>query len=208
MYNTEQMLTRLGLPNSATAAIVFVGDQIRNSGNMIDTAVEVINKITGVKRHYTDPFIALMTAQAVVKSMITDGDAFDPLTAIPIAELYANKFRSTPAHRWLFEQDSATVTDFTLSKQVGGVTVEVHASGKRKKGGGKLIAEALYRKYVLEAEVPVSSKEFVQILLTEGEFASKLGAITYSGNCKKVLGGEYRKDPKKAKVVPNENNDV
>lgn len=188
MYNAQQVMTRLGLPNSPTAAVVIVGDTCRDDRDTIGTAVKWIEDITGVRRSFTDKFLATMTAQACAEAMVRAGDTFDPLLAIIAAEDRASKFRNNPKNRFLFEQDSGTVTSFTVTKEVSGINIEVKANGKIKKGGKNIAADALYLQHVINGGMSFS--DYKKELINQLDMSAP-GASTYAQNARSKYNKEH-----------------
>lgn len=164
MFNTAQVLMRLDLPNNATSAVVYMGDLIRRAKDTCQASTDMIFKITGLTRKFTDEHVALMTAQALVELMIKSGDDFDPSLGLMAAELRANKFRNNPANSFLFVRGEK-IAAMTVTKEVGGVTVEVKANGKVKKGGKQDSSYGLYVEHVINGGM--ESKDFLLVLQKE-----------------------------------------
>lgn len=188
MFNTQHVLDKLDLPNSPTAAVVAVGERCRDRGEA--EAARIIGIIVPgpwEPADGDDAFVVRMTAQALVEAMVRAGESFDPTMAIILAGERARKFRNNPANKFMFEQDVGTVKDFTVTKDVAGVKVEVKADGKIKKGGKQEAADALYQEHVVNGGK--SSSEFLEVLMKQLDM-TKAGARTYMYNSKKKHEGK------------------
>lgn len=179
MYNSQQVIERLHLPTSPTAAIVMVGDICR-SGNSISASVDWIRKITGIETSFTDKFIAIMTAQAVVETMIKEGDNFDPQLAIITGEQRATRLRNNPKNKCYF--DYGPVRTETEVEQV--VKQEKPKAEKR-------VPRSEQAKRIIIAN-PGKTQEELVMLVTAADLGIAPGAVkTYVRDICKGLESKY-----------------
>jgi hypothetical protein len=191
MINAKALLRALHInQDSPTRAIQEVRTKVEESLTPINEANGIIYDITGVQKSYKDVRYAMHIAQAVVIAAITH-ESFDPDEIIYAAEDAEEKLRKDQP--WMFvESGHYNVSTAGKSEQVAfvqglDVKVAVSESGKIKKGGKQVLTEALYKKYMLEADVPLTNVEFVAMLVKDAGM-TKGGANTYAGNLKKKLG--------------------
>jgi hypothetical protein len=163
---------------------------IEDANDPLAKANELIFQILGVKVTYEDEakarYIAMAVAEGSWKAnhQIEDESAF-----LSACEARIDAFIADPINAFFFAKPAYTPSQGEL-KQVAttvDVQVEVKADGKIKKGGREVIAEALWKKHVLEATTPLSNQEFIALLMKESGMG-KPGARTYAYNCKKTLG--------------------
>jgi hypothetical protein len=191
MINAKALLRALRInEDSPTRAIQEVRAKVEGSATPLNEANGIIFDITGVQKNYKDVRYAMHIAQAVVIAAITH-ESFDPDETIYAAEDAEDKLRKD--HDWMFvESGHYDVSTAGKSEQVAfieglDVKVAVNADGKLKKGSKGVLAVELYKKHMLEAETPLTNKEFVAILVAQADF-TKSGASTYAYNLKTKFG--------------------
>ncbi len=204
MINSEVVLNRLNIPsNSPTLAVSTVGERLRMlpPHDAIKESVVLIETITNKKPSFEDSFVAVMTAQSIIHMLVQQGDGFDAEVALTVAEHRAHNIRNAPNNKWMFEQEVSVISPSTVQvehKLIADIEVEFKPNGKMKKGEGQRVTEILYKRHVLDAEVPMTQVEFQHLLMDKMKL-SHPHARTYSGNVKTKLGGEYAKPAPKAK---------
>jgi hypothetical protein len=191
MINAKALLRALRInQDSPTRAIQEVRAKVEESLTPLNEANGIIFDITGVQKNYKDVRYAMHIAQSVVIAAITH-ESFDPDEIIYAAEDAEDKLRKD--QDWMFvESGHYDVSTAGKSEQVAfieglDVKVAVNADGKLKKGSKGVLAVELYKKHMLEAETPLTNKEFVAILVAQADF-TKSGASTYAYNLKTKFG--------------------
>lgn len=126
-------------------------------------------------------------AQAAVEVAIKQKCKVDDVEdLLALAHDRTERFMLDPSHQYFFAHDEGSKT--AASQQVAvaegiDVQVEVKSDGSLKKGAKGVLAEALFRKHMLEAATPLTNKQFVEILVKEAQM-TKSGANTYAYNLK------------------------
>ena len=178
-----------GNPISDVREIITKSD---NEAQRIETAKNIIKQAIGVDSMFDNAYIAIHTAQGVVDTVIknkggTGGETPDQLLVRSLFN--ATKMVNDPKKAWMYLSDEKlrpNVEVKTVVKDLD-VQVAVRADGKIKKGGNAIVVEALYRKYVLDAVVPMDNGQFKKLLMKELSF-SEAGSSTFSYNVRKKLG--------------------
>lgn len=192
MINAKKTLLHLRInQDSPTRAIQEVRTKVEGSLTPLNEANGIIYDITGIQKEYKDVRYAMHIAQAVVIAAIMH-ETFDPEETIYAAEDAAEKLRKEQG--WMFvETGHYNVSTAGKSEQVAfveglDVKVAVNADGRLKKGSKGTLAEALWKKHMLNCEGdPIANKDFVALLVKEADF-TKSGASTYSYNMKQKFG--------------------
>lgn len=205
MLDVRPALARFGISTtSAMQAVQQVRIHIEDAGetHRIERTNELLEKVLGVRLNPVDinnkpvgtPYAYAMTiAQAAVESVIKQEGQIDNVEELMTnAVKRADKFITTPKHKWLFavaEGTSVATTDVAVAAGVE-LKVAVKADGKIKKGGKELLAAELYKKYVASLNgAPYANQAFIAILVKELGM-TKDGASTYNYNMKKKHGGQ------------------
>ena len=192
MISARATLTHYGFTiTSPLRAIQEVRSKIEAAKNPLDEATGLIHNIIGLEQKFDDIKTAINVTQEIVLTYI-ENDSYDEDLALSQAIKKAAAMRVSPNTSWCFaKSDTSTKRGETVSAVLDGIDtqVAVKADGTRKKGSGQILAVELYKKYVINVEVPASNKEFVQILINQLGM-SKAGANTYAGNMKKQFAVE------------------
>lgn len=155
-------------------------------------AAKLIKGILSMDVEFDDDRVALSTAQAIVETIVkAGGEIGDEVELYAHALDRANTIIHKPANSWMYfyEKENTMGTVATTTKSVEGTnaSVEIKADGKIKRGGKQVIADALFKKHVLDSETPCDNACFVKILMKEAGM-SLPGARTYAHNCRKAAG--------------------
>jgi hypothetical protein len=203
VLNVNVALRHLDInPNSVMRAVQEVRLHIEERGTEPSEAISFMQRVFGTAPSYAEvheqkmcsPFVyAVTVAQAMTEAAIKQHGQIDNDT-LPLLLANAKKRAEgvimKPENRCMYaEAESVTggnTTSAAVAKSVDTV-VEVKASGEIKKGGKQILAEALYRKHVLDTPSPLTNQEFIKVLIAEAQM-TKGGATTYAFNLKKKLG--------------------
>jgi hypothetical protein len=177
---------------SPVHAIQQVRTQVGDAKRPLDEAAKIIFNIIGATVKFTDVKTALHVTQHIVLTYVTN-ESYDEELAMSEAMKKANSMRTSKDTEWCFAKpDAATRAGETTASVIDGIEtqVAVNKDGSIKKGGKQVLATEMYKKYVLEAEAPITSKAFVAMLVSQVGM-SKSGASTYSYNMRTKLGGTF-----------------
>lgn len=185
-YNVAARELRI-TTTSAVNAVIEVGDRLRDSQTPVELAKDMVFKVTGQAVTFTNKFVAMLTAQYLIEQLVKHKELFKADIALAVALQRAEAFYTNPNNQFHFAETkvggySAAATE---TKVVAGVSVEVKADGKFKKGGKQAIAFEMYRKHVIDGGM--ENKQFVELLMSELQM-SKAGATTYLYLVKKQHG--------------------
>jgi hypothetical protein len=129
-----------------------------------------------------------VTSLAVIEAVVKcEGVIADEAVLYAQAVERAEKHMKAPANRWMYVKAVDETNPVTTNIEEAGVAVVIKNDGKIKRGGKAVIAEALFKKHVLESETPCDNKCFVEILMKHGQF-TLAGARTYAHNLRKANG--------------------
>lgn len=195
MLNPLHSLERLNIrTDSVLSAIQDTRNMITSDVNVVEKAKVVIENILGIpadidnKHVYLDHYVVIV-AQHIVQTVVNaKGEIKDPLIALDLAKIYADKYIANPNNQFHFAKVETVDTSVNKAVVKGIDTkVAVRRDGKIKKGGKQVLAAELYKKYVLESSTPLDNQGFIAVVMKELDM-SKAGATTYAYNCKKQLG--------------------
>jgi hypothetical protein len=190
MLNVTHTLEKLEIPMTSVAGAIQATREILGE-DTIKSAAKFIKNILSLDTKFTDADEARITAFAVIEAIVrTNGEVADEDELLKAAVARANKHLNNPDNAWMYvKAETSTVTAPTAVTEIAeaGVSVAVKADGKIKRGGKAVIAEALFKKHVLESETPCDNACFVKILIEHGQFTLS-GARTYAHNLRKQYG--------------------
>jgi flavin-binding protein dodecin len=190
MLNTQQVFERLQLGTSRVTAVQAIREAIEDAADPKAKAEEIIFQVLGVKATYDDAQKARYVAMAVGEDAWKANHAIDDEnTFLHACEARIDAFMANPRNTFIFVKPAYQAVQGEM-KQVAktvDIQVEVKKDGSIKKGGREAIAQALWKKHVLEATTPLSNQEFIALLMKESGMG-KPGATTYAYNCRKELG--------------------
>lgn len=176
---------------SVVKAVQEVRVLVEESNDPTGAAHEIIKCFTVEPAKTNDPIEARIMAQYLVQQAIQRGESYDPIGMYEAAqERVAQMYREWPH---AFTGDAPSYAPVYTKKEVEGIQVQVHDSGKLKKGGKQIIAKALYDK-----NLGKSNAELITIFMKELDM-SKAGATTYLYNQKKAAGVKPGKRGRKSK---------
>lgn len=207
MINIIPALNHLGI-NSASAvhAVAQLRDAIEQSAEAqrVDATVQLCTTIFGSAPSFvsldlkvaTELEWAVTIAQYALQEAITAGGEVGD-----VPELFARATERAAKiignHKWMY-----TAAQAVAPAAEGEAIVAKREDGTIKKGGKDVASQALYKKHVLETTEPMTSQQFVALLMSELQM-TKSGANTYAFNVRKKLGGEYAARVKKQAVDPS-----
>lgn len=171
------------VPRAVEGVRIFIGDDVRK-------ASKLLKDIIGVDVKFDDTARACKTLQSLIGDIVKHNCQFDDgVMLLNDAKAYADVFVSNPHNTWMFAEKEPDITaskEIETTAVVEGIEtkVAIHASGKIKKGGKQILADALYKKYVIEASTPMEVKTFKKLLVKEVQLTTS-GANTYYNNLKK-----------------------
>lgn len=186
MVNAKSVLAKMNINGqSYLGAIQEVRDMIDTAPDKLAKAASLLFDIAGVHADFANINEAVCIVQTVTEAAVRN-EMFDPELAVDFGRSRYARLRKEQA--WLYASGEAAVLKNEQVVVEGIDTkVEVNANGKIKKGGKQILAAELYKKYVLDADVPLDNKQFIEVLVRDLGM-SKAGATTYAWNCRKQQG--------------------
>lgn len=188
MLNISHSLERMGIrAHSRLAAVQDIRKMIQEEGKDVPALIETLIGI----RHgdFATEDQAILTVQYIVDEAVrNDGNVEDAEIVLADAIRKVHKLETRPDMQWMHARAASKVEE-GVQEQVSDlveVTVAVKEDGSIKKGGRQVLAQALYQKYVVDAEVKPTNKEFKEMLVKECGM-TMAGASTYAYNCDKDL---------------------
>lgn len=180
--------------DSPLRAVQQVREKIINSKTPLNEAVGLVLEITGLAKEKEILSGDVATAIHIVQHLVltfVNNESYDEDHAWD--EAVKRDVAVRKELPWAFEKADA-VANFgeTTSAVIEGIDVQVavNKDGSIKKGGKQVLTNELYKKHVLEAATPVTSKQFTALLVSQLGL-SKSGASTYSYNARKLNGGAF-----------------
>ena len=164
-----------------------IRDCITNASNPVNRAQSIVRAITSIDAKLPDIETAIPFTQYVAKAAVeADEELKDHQPIIDRAfERVSKLFKK---HPWSAPRvETQTASPVVAVCDGIDVKVEVKADGTVKKGGKKILTEALYKLHVLNAEKPASNQEFIAVLMKELN-VTKACATTYNYNARKEFG--------------------
>ena len=168
-----------------TESVVQMVQQIRThiikSADPITKAKQLIFKITDIDVKIPDVETAVPLAQFVAKASLEE-EVCDFPDIIERAFSYVSELFKK--HPWSAPKVASQTNGPVVSVCEGiDVKVEVKADGSLKKGAKRILADELYKKYML-VTTPLTNQQFIAILMKELKM-TKAGSTTYAYDCKK-----------------------
>jgi len=192
MLNVSHVLKHLNISQTSVAmATSEVGQLVRNSAVPMETARMFVNDVLSLPVIFDEPIYAGLVCKHIIKFVVDnecviDIDSVDEI--LENAQVYATEYCNNPANSYMWAELDETINSDAGHKQVAtGIEtkVAVKSDGKIKKGGKQILAAEMYKKFVIDAEIPLINQEFIALLMKELDM-TKAGATTYSYNCKKA----------------------
>lgn len=191
MLNVTHAMERMELSmTSVTKAIQTVREICDDSSDKCKAAAKIIQSLISKEVKFDNDDVARVTAQAVVEAIVKCNGEIDNEDELYAAACdRAHKHINKPENRWMYFYEKEGTSAPLETKEIEGVDlkVEVKADGKIKRGGKQQIAEALFKKHVVDSTEPCDNACFVKILMKEAGM-SLAGARTYAHNCRKAAG--------------------
>ncbi len=190
MLNTQAVFTRLDLGESAVVVVQRIRESIEMAADQSTRASQLIKDIIGIDTKYRDENIARTVAMKVGEMVIGVNHQVDnEEDLLASCEQYASDRVYNPSNAWIYARPEPTADDVNVVQVVADIDVKVavKANGKIKKGGKQILADELWKKYVLEAKPAATNQEIIAIIMKDLDM-SKAGATTYAYNCKNKLG--------------------
>lgn len=150
----------------------------------------ILEELTGTRFQFPQKAVK---ARLMGTKMILDAyNGQEP--SLTVAVEYVQSLENNPKNSYMFVETSEMSGGQQLeTKQVSeevNIEVKVKADGKIARGGRAVLAEELYRKYIIEGTEPTSRSAMVELFVKEIGM-TPAGASTYFANAKKRFG-----DPK------------
>lgn len=189
MLNVTHTLEHMEISTTSVSRAIQETREILGNADLCKAATNFIRKLLSLEVKFDNPDIAQTTAFAVVEAAVrAKGEIGDEEALLKSALARAEAFVNKPENRWMFAKPEAEVApQETRAVEGTDLKVVVKSDGKIKRGGKQQIAEALFKKHVLESELPCDNACFVKILMKEAGM-SLAGARTYAHNCRKAAG--------------------
>jgi hypothetical protein len=160
---------------------------IERSPLQLDTAQDVVRRLTGEELKVESAFDAKLIAMDVVhRTVKANCNVSKDVLSQSIDHIKA--LRTDPTKTWMFAIEIKK-DESPGSVLVAGTDTKVifKDNGKIKKGGKGALAEELYKKRVLTSTAPMTIQTVVEMFVKEIGF-TKAGAQTYVYNFMKALG--------------------
>jgi hypothetical protein len=196
MLNVSPVLKHMNISTTSPAmATSEVGELIRSSAVPTETARMFIDSVLSLPVVFDEPIYAGLVCKHIIKFVIdnecvVDIDSIDEI--LENAQVYATDYCNNPANSYMWAELDETIDTKAGHIQVAtGIEtkVAVKADGKIKKGGKAILCADMYQKFVIDAEVPLTRKEFRELLMKE-LMMTPAGSTTYEFNCHK----KHKKD--------------
>lgn len=194
MLNVSHVLERNNIRTSHVIhAVADIGAKVRDSADPLYTASKLFNDILNVPVKFTDEVNARTAVKHMIRDVLTykciiDNDDIPDI--IEQAMEYADGYCADPFNSYLWSKPDNNLNNtknvVPVQQVVEGINlkVAVNKKGKIQKGGKAPLATEMYQKYVIDAEVPLTRKEFIALLIDKLNM-TEMGASTYHYNCKK-----------------------
>lgn len=193
MLNVKGQLERMGyVMESPIRSLQIAREQIEKSSNPHTAAVKIIADIIGQNDvSLPDDVDPKLIAMGVVERTVrANGDV--PEGIVDAVSQHVRNLMINPATSWMFlreEYRKEAEQELKMIVEDVDVKVPVKEDGSIKKGGKQILARELYKKHILEADQPMSTQDFIALLMKHLDM-TKSGATTYAYNCKRDLGAK------------------
>jgi hypothetical protein len=166
--------------------ITDIGLLMDDSGNSMLWCTRFIRKYIGIDIKFVDAIEARIFTKSILVNLYRNSYEYNE-GVLDSATEYTKSFLVNPF--WSFLYSVREDVGIVPSKGIVGSTiqVEINQHGKIKKGGKKILALELFKKHILDVEVPMSNKEFILLLISELDM-TKLGANTYLNGLRTTYG--------------------
>lgn len=187
--NVQGQLAKLKVDTSSVViATSEVGEMMRSSPNPLQLASRFFDEVLLANIRFEEDIFARMAVKKMVALVIDSGMEVDDAEPIITQSLdYAKEYCDNPDHSYMWskaDDDSNEVVSGVAVATGIETKVALKSDGKIKKGGKSVLCEEMYKKFVVEAEQPLSTKEFMALLIKELDMTTP-GARTYLYNMKK-----------------------
>lgn len=184
MQSVINTLTQMDFDTtSITRMVQQIRDCITNASNPVNRAQSIVRAITAIDVKLPDIETAIPFTQYVAKAAVeVDEELKDHQPIIDRAfERVSELFKK---HPWSAPRVETQTAGPVVAVCDGiDVKVEVKADGSLKKGAKRILADELYKKYML-VTTPLTNQQFIAILMKELKM-TKAGSTTYAYDCKK-----------------------
>jgi hypothetical protein len=192
MLNVSPVLNHMNISTTSTAmATSEVGELIRSSAIPTETARIFVNDLLSLPVVFDEPVYAGLVCKHIVKYVIDNECVVDINKIDDIlenAQSYATNFCNNPANSYMWaELDESIDSTSTHQQFATGIETKVAVNaitGKIKKGGKAILCAEMYQKFVIDAEVPLTRKEFRELLVKE-LMMTPAGSTSYEYKCHK-----------------------
>ncbi len=204
MLNVIPILNRMVIRTSSVVfAVADAASYVNCSPDPIKASKRLFKELLEVDVDISDAVYGRIAAKALVDQLVRKQGIIADLPKADIgvereinderciiaavALAYADTFVADPSNSYLWSarEESADEEPIDVVKGLD-CKVNVNADGKIRKGGKQILAAELFSKYITNAEVPMTNKEFVELLVKELGM-SKAGATTYGYNLRKAV---------------------
>lgn len=189
MLNVTHTCERMEIDLSSVTRAIQSVREIVGEVDAAAAAAKLIKSILSLDVKFDDGDKARVTALAVAEALARcKGEVGDEAELYAAAVKRAQEHMDAPRNRWMYTK-AEDVDKPVETKAIEGtdLNVVIRADGKIKRGGKQQVADALFKKHVLESEIPCDNACFVKILMKEAGM-SLAGARTYAHNCRKAAG--------------------
>lgn len=189
MLDTTHVFDRLRIDHrSSVIACQEVGNLIRDSATPLTTSSKLFNDFLSLDVRFDDEVYARIACKSMVKQIVDAKNIVDdPQVILDNANVYAKSFCEDPKWSYLWSRpESVTVTadvQVQVVKELD-TKVAVKESGEIKKGGKQVLNLELYKKLVVDAEVPLTNVQYIERIMKDLGM-SLAGARTYAYNARK-----------------------
>lgn len=182
MQGVQKILNDLDLNTESVVQLVQqVRTLIDSSADPLNKANQFIKTITDIDVAVSDIETAIPLAQYVAKTALEEV-VCDFRDVINRGYTYVSELHKR--HPWSAPKIASQMAGPVVAIVDGiDVKVEVKADGSLKKGAKRILADELYKKYML-VTTPLTNQQFIAILMKELKM-TKAGSTTYAYDCKK-----------------------
>lgn len=190
MLDTTHVFDRLRIDHrSAVIACQEVGNMIRDSATPLTTSSKLFNDFLSLDVRFDDEVYARVCCKSMIQQIVEKNNIVDdPQVILDNANAYAKSFCEDPKWTFLWSKpENATTATSDVQVQVVkelDTKVAVKATGEIKKGGKQILNIELYKKYVIDANQPLTNVEYIALIMKELGM-SLAGARTYAYNARK-----------------------
>ena len=184
MQSVQHTLTQMDFETtSITRMVQQIRDTIASASNPVAKAQRIVRAITAIDVNLPNIETAIPFTQYVAKAALEEVDELKDHQPL-IDRAFERVSELFEKHPWSAPRVESHTTGPVVAVVEGiDVKVEVKADGSLKKGTKRILADELYKKYML-VTTPLTNQQFIAILMKELKM-TKAGSTTYAYDCKK-----------------------